>query len=69
VRSYRELLLLPPSRYTTLVFCPTIRPGVPANAGEGATERDRRRYVHREERRCAMEDGAGERDLSFVHAY
>lgn len=46
MRSYRELLLLlPPPRYTTLASCPTIRPGVPANAAEGATERDRRRYA------------------------
>lgn len=72
VRSYRELLLLlPPARYTTLVSCPTIRPGVPANAGEGATERDRRRYAQGGEkvRRGGWSGRERERDLSFVHAY
>lgn len=35
-RSYRELLLLlpPPTTNTTLVSCPTIRPGVPAPTKE-----------------------------------
>jgi len=66
VRSYRELLLLLPPRYTTLVFCPTIRPGVPANAGEGATEQDRRRYAQGGEkvRRC----GWSGRERSLVCA-